>query len=195
MTQNNCRVISPVYDFRKVSASITLEMVEEVINVETSGSTTGDTSGSTTGSTTGGTEGIDEGDEPTPTPDPEPSDPGSVKVRKYKFIVTIDTCDQWYIANFDSIVSITCNAVKNQPFGMTMTYNEGNIIQSSFVIEITKEVFDAIMQENPNIFEKPTIPYTPIPPVENLLNATTVDITDKLGMVTRCKLSYKIQNR
>lgn len=191
MTQNNCRVISPVYDFRKVSASITLEMVEEVINVETSGSTTGDTSGSTTGSTTGGTEGIDEGDEPTPTPDPEPSDPGSVKVRKYKFIVTIDACDQWYIANFDSIVSITCNAVKNQPFGMTMTYNEGNIIQSSFVIEITKEVFDAIMQENPNIFEKPTIPYTPIPPVENLLNATTVDITDKLGMVTRCKLSYK----
>lgn len=100
MTQNNCRVISPVYDFRKVTASITLEMKEEVINVETSGSTTGDTSGSTTGSTTGGTEGIDEGDDPTPTPDPEPSDPGSVKVKKYRFIVTIGTCDPMVYCQF-----------------------------------------------------------------------------------------------
>lgn len=186
MTQNNCRVISPVYDFRKVIASITLEMVEEVINVETSGSTNGDTSGSTTG----GTEVIDEGDEPTPTPDPEPSDPGSVRVRKYRFKVTIDTCDQWYIANFDSVISITCNAVENQPFGMTMTYNEGNIVRSQFIIEITKEIFNAIMITNPNIFERPMIPFVP-EDLNGLLEATTVDITDKLGLVTRCKLLYK----
>lgn len=190
MTQNNCRVISPVYDFRKVTASITLEMKEKVINVETSGSTTGDTSGSTTGSTTGGTEGIDEGDDPTPTPDPEPSDPGSVKVKKYRFIVTIGTCDQWYIANFDSVVSITCNAVKNQPIGTTMTYNEGNIVGSQFIIEITEEMFDAIMKKNENPLEFLTIPFVPKDP-DGLLGATTVDITDKLGMVTRCKLSYK----
>ena len=136
------------------------------------------------------TEGIDEGDDPTPTPDPEPSDPGSVKVKKYRFIVTIGTCDQWYIANFDSVVSITCNAVKNQPIGTTMTYNEGNIVGSQFIIEITEEMFDAIMKKNENPLEFLTIPFVPKDP-DGLLGATTVDITDKLGMVTRCKLSYK----
>lgn len=186
MTQNNCRTLSPVYDFRMVSATITIEMKEVVINVETSGSTSGETSGNTSGGTEGYAEG-DEGEEPTPEPTP---DPGTVKVTKYLFTVTISECDQWYIANFDSTVTVTCNAAKNNPFGTTLQFVNGEIVQNSIVIEITPDVFNLLMIDNPNILEKPLIPKVPNDP-ESLVANTVVDIKDRLGLITRCKLSYK----
>lgn len=200
MTQNNCRVLSPVYDFRMVSAAITLEVREVIINVETSGSTSGDTSGSTTGDTSGGTvtyaegdegggegeggEGGEGGEEPT-TPDP-----GTVKVTKYMFLVTIAECDQWYIANFDSTVTITCNAAKNNPFGSTLQFVNGEIVENSIVIEITPEIFNMLMEDNPDPIEKLLYPKTPKNSKE-LIKNTVVDIKDKLGLITRCKLFYK----
>lgn len=183
MTQNNCRAISPVYDFRKVTASITLEMKEELINVETTGAT-GDTVTPT------GTTGDTGGDVPEP---PLPPDPGAVKVKKYYFIVEINTCDQWYISKFESVIAITCNASENQPIGSTMTFTDGNIVKKQFKIEIDKGVFDSIMKRNINIITASTIPYIP-KDVDKLINSTIVDITDKLGMITRCKLSYKNPN-
>lgn len=185
MTQNNCRAISPVYDFRKVTASITLEMKEELINVETTGAT-GDTVTPT------GTTGDTGGDGDTPEP-PPPPDPGAVKVKKYYFIVEINTCDQWYISKFESVIAITCNASENQPIGSTMTFTDGNIVKKQFKIEIDKGVFDSIMQRNINIITASSIPYIP-KDVDKLINSTIVDITDKLGMITRCKLSYKNPN-
>ena len=189
ITDNNCRTISPVYDFRNVSASICLCMeyeeadtdVELPVTPQPTGNTSGDTSGSTSGSTQ---EEGDAGDE-----EGTGEVTATTKVKKYRVKVTVEECQQWYIKNFECNVKFNCNYIEGNPFSSSADVEAGAIMGNQIIIDITETQFFQIMKENDNSFSD-LIPYIP-KDEDELIKKSTLEITDISGMVTICKLSYR----
>ena len=172
VTNNNCRAISPVYDFRNVSAYITLVMEYEEANtdVELPENNTSEEEN---------TEENEETGEATAT----------TMVKKYRVKVKVEDCQQWYILNYDSTLKFTCSYVEGQPFSSSVEVKAKEIIGTEIIIDISESLFMQIMREM-IVIGGIGIPFIPRDE-QRLIETSTLDITDVSGMVTRCKISYK----
>jgi hypothetical protein len=175
VTTNNCRCISPVYDFTKVEAQIIL--VKQTVN--TPGTGTGSGSITTEATSEGGEEG--EGSEEgegggttTQTTDIDVDVSVTTPVVTYKFGIRIKNVDDlYYFKNYPYSADISCTAVSGNNITGTAINEDGN--DNAAYFEINQSVYDTLVQMASSPFTKPM-----------LLEKTTVIAKDYTGLRHRC---------
>ena len=149
ITENNCRCISPVYDFTRVDVQIIL--MKYTVNTAGTGEGTG--SGTSTSEIT--TPPTEEGGEETTetvTGDVEVdvTVDTSTPVTTYRFGIKINNMDNlYYFKNYDFSAEVTCTASEGNNITFNVTSQKGD--DSIAYTEISKNIYDALvsMANNP----------------------------------------------
>ena len=173
VSENNCRCISPVYDFTRVEVQIIL--MKYTVNTTGTGEGTG--SGTSTSEIT--TPPTEEGGEETTetvTGDVEVdvTVDTSTPVTTYRFGIKINNMDNlYYFKNYDSSAEVTCTASEGNNITFNVTSQKGD--DSIAFTEISKNIYDALvsMANNPLLSHK-------------LVKRTQVIATDYTGLRHNC---------
>lgn len=171
--KNNCRQLSEVYDFSKVTAVIgvtnNIEQFQTTNTVESTGVTTNpDTGESETGTTTS-------------------QSSGSTDVSKYGLTVKFES-DQWYISNYSSSFKVTygdsgsSNSVSFSGLVKGKEHeSDPNPLLRTYVVEIDSSIFNSLSQIlNMSSFGGLK--------EEALRQLVMVEITDILGITLNCQI-------
>ena len=172
VTTNNCRCISPVYDFTKVEAQIIL--LKQTVNAPGSG----------TGSGTATTEIPNEGEEggtTTQTSSVSVDVSVTTPITTYKFGIRIKNVDNlYYFKNYPYSADISCTAVNGNNITGTAINEDGTDDAAYF--EINQTTYDTLVQMASSPFSKPM-----------LLLKTSVIAKDYTGLRHRCVISEDIE--
>ena len=170
VTTNNCRCISPVYDFTKVEAQIIL--LKQTVNAPGSG----------TGSGTSTTEiPNEEGGTTTQTSSVSVDVSVTTPITTYKFGIRIKNVDNlYYFKNYPYSADISCTAVNGNNITGTAINEDGTDDAAYF--EINQTTYDTLVQMASSPFSKPM-----------LLLKTSVIAKDYTGLRHRCVISEDIE--
>lgn len=182
ITRNNCRCMSPVYDFGYVNAmymfTTEIEIVtgdtEVDVEVDADVNVTGDT-GEEGGDVSGSGSGSGSGTGTTTT-----------EITHYFMHIKLGECRQWYMQNFESDVMFTFSSDKvNVQTEKHVTPDE---LMDSFTFELTMDEFNSIARRATSTEALLGYEYVPISEAD-MSTYGTFTITDVTGMQTIANLS------
>lgn len=181
VSDNNCRCISPVYDFTRVDVQIVL--MKYTVNTAGTGEGSGSGTGSGTSTSEVTTPPTEEGGEETSETvtgdvevdvDVDVTVDTSTPVTTYRFGIKINNMDDlYYFKNYDFSAEITCTASEgnNITFNVTSQKGDNNIAYT----EISKNIYDVLvsMVNNPSLTHR-------------IIERTQVIATDYTGLRHNC---------